>query len=261
MQGAYTGVSVLVRSSLALALAAAVVAGCGGRGGATSTAPPGTTATASRSAAFDDCLRPGPAVRLVTVPAPGERLPAVVLGGGGSTGVVFANQSASVACGWLPYARTVASAGVRSLVFDYAQASRDAEVLAAARWLRAHGARRVVLVGASIGGRAVVTAAARGGPRQVDGVVSLSGERILGAQPDLLADARRLRVPALWVSAENDGYTNFATETRQLYRGARGHARPDRLLVVGGADHGIDLLTGAQAGRVVPAVTRFIRRG
>ena len=257
---AYTGVSVLARSSLALVLAAAVVAGCGGGAGTTST-PPRTTTTASRTAAFDDCLRPGPAVRLVTVPAPGERLPAVVLGRGGSTGVVFANQSASVACGWLPYARTVASAGVRSLVFDYAQASRDAEVLATARWLRAHGARRVVLVGASIGGRAVVTAAARGGPRQVDGVVSLSGERILGAQPDLLADARRLRVPALWVSADNDGYTNFATETRQLYRGARGHAQPDRLLVVGGADHGIDLLTGAQARRVVPAVTRFIRRG
>lgn len=255
--------SVLVRSSLALVLAAAVVAGCGGSAGTTSTTTPRTTptATAPRNAAFDDCLRPGPAVRLVTVPAPGERLPAVVLGRGGSTGVVFANQSASVACGWLPYARTVATGGVRSLVFDYAQANRDAEVLAAARWLRAHGARRVVLVGASIGGRAVVTAAARGGPRQVDGVVSLSGERILGAQPDLLADARRLRVPALWVSAENDGYTNFATETRQLYRGARGHAQPDRLLVVGGADHGIDLLTGAQARRVAPAVTRFIRRG
>jgi dienelactone hydrolase len=52
---------------------------------------------------------------------------------------------------------------VRSLVFDYAQADREDEVLAAARWLRAHGAGRVVLVGASIGGRAVVTAAARGG--------------------------------------------------------------------------------------------------
>ena len=236
---------------------ALLAAGCGGGGSATSA----TTTAPPRAAAFDDCLRPGPAVRLVAVPAPGERLPAVVLGRAGSIGVVFANQSASVACGWLPYARTVARDGVRSLVFDYAQASREDEVLAAARWLRAHGAARVVLVGASIGGRAVVTAAARGGPRAVDGVVSLSGERVLGAQADLLVDARRLRVPALWVSSENDGYTNFASETRQLYRGARGHARPDRLLVVGGDDHGIDLLTGSQARRVVPAVTSFIRRG
>ena len=251
--------SVLVRSSLALVLVAALVAGCGGGGAGTRSA---TTATTPRAAAgFDDCLHAGPGVALVAVPAPGERLPAVVLGRGGSTGVVFANQSASSACGWLPYARAVARDGVRSVVFDYAAASREDEVLAAGRWLRSHGARRVVLVGASIGGRAVVTAAARGGPRQVDGVVSLSGERILGAQRDLLADARRLRVPTLWVSSENDAYTNFATETRQLYRGARGHARPDRLLVVGGADHGIDLLTGPQARRVTPAVTRFIRRG
>jgi hypothetical protein len=256
-------VSVLVRSSLALVLVAALVAGCGGGKTTTSRSSSRATATATtpRAAAFDDCLRPGPAVRLVAVPAPGERLPVVVLGRGGATGVVFANESAGVACAWLPYARSVARDGVQSIVFDYASASREDEVLAAARWLRAHGARRVVLVGASIGGCAVVSAAARGGPRDVDGVVSLSGERILGAQRDLLFDARRLRVPALWVSSENDGYTNFAGETRQLYRGARGHARPDRLLVVGGDDHGVDLLTGAQARRVVPAVTRFIRPG
>jgi hypothetical protein len=105
----------------------------------------------------------------------------------------------------------------------------------------------------------VVTAAARAKRGQVDAVVSLSGERILGGQRDIIVDARRLRTPTLWVSSLNDGYTNFAAETRQLYRAARGHAQPDRLLVVGGDDHGIDLLTGPQARRVVPAVTHFIR--
>jgi len=50
-------------------------------------------------------------------------------------------------------------------------------------------------------------------------------------------------------------------QARPPARGARGHARPDRLLVVGGDDHGIDLLTGSQARRVVPAVTSVIRRG
>jgi dienelactone hydrolase len=235
---------------------ALLVVGCGGGSQTTAThAPP------RQSAAFDDCLRPGPAVQMVKVPAPGEQLPAVVLGSGGATGVVFANQSASIACGWLPYARNVARGGVRSLVFDYGTAQREDEVLAAARWLRAHGARRVVLVGASIGGRAVVTAAARAQRGAVDAVVSLSGERILGAQRDIAIDARRLTTPTLWVSSLNDGYTNFAEETRQLYRAAKGHARPDRLLVVGGDDHGIDLLTGSQAKRVVPAVTSFIRQG
>jgi hypothetical protein len=107
----------------------------------------------------------------------------------------------------------------------------------------------------------VVTAAARLHPGQVSAVVSRSGERILGAQRDIIVDARRLRTPTLWVSSLNDGYTNFAEETRRLYRAAKGHARPDKLLVVGGNDHGIDLLTGSQAKRVVPAVTSFIRQG
>jgi dienelactone hydrolase len=240
-----------------LLIIALFVLGCGG-GGAAKTAT--TTSTSSQPAAFDDCLRPAPAVHMVKVPAPGEQLPAVVLGGG-ATGVVFANQSASTACGWLPYARNVTRSGVRSLVFDYGTAEREDEILAAARWLRAHGARRVVLVGASIGGRAVVTAAARAKPSAVDAVVTLSGERHLGAQRDIIVDARRLKTPTLWVSSLNDGYTNFAAETRQLYRAAKGHARPDRLLVVNGDDHGIDLLTGSQAKRVVPAVTRFIRQG
>jgi hypothetical protein len=248
-----------VRGAAVIGVAAAVlVAGCGG-GASTTSTPTATVSKARAPAAFDDCLRPGPAVRVVKVRAPGEQLPVVALGTGGSTGVVFANQSGSIACGWLPYAKNVTRDGVQSVVFDYNVASREDEVLAVARWLRAHGARRVVLVGASIGGRAVVTAAARAHPGVVDAVVSLSGERILGAQRDLIVDARRLRVPALWVSSLNDGYTDFAAETRQLYRAAKGHATPDRLLVVGGDDHGIDLLTGPQAKRVVPAVTSFIR--
>jgi pimeloyl-ACP methyl ester carboxylesterase len=238
-----------------------LLVGCGGGGGGSTATSTKTTTAARQAAAFDDCLRSGPGVQMVKVPAPGEQLPAVVMGNGGSTGVVFANQSGSTACGWLPYARNVTRSGVRSLVFDYATASREDEVLAAARWLRAHGAHRVVLVGASIGGRAVVTAAARAHPGQVDAVVSLSGERILGAQRDLILDARRLRLPALWVSSLNDGYTNFAEETRQLYRASKAHVHPDRLLVVGGDDHGVDLLTGSEAKRVVPAVTSFIRQG
>jgi dienelactone hydrolase len=251
-----------LRLSAAVVIAALAVGGCGSSHTSTATSGARTTASATSSAAeFDDCLRLGPAAREVKVPAPGEKLPAIVLGSGGSIGVVFANQSASTACGWLPYARNVTSAGVQSLVFDYGTAQREDEVLAAARWLRGHGAKRVVLIGASIGGRAVVTAAARAKPGAVDAVISLSGERILGAQRDIIVDARRLKTPALWVSSLNDGYTNFAEETRQLYRAAKRHARPDRLLVVGGDDHGIDLLTGSQAKRVVPAVTSFIRQG
>jgi acetyl esterase/lipase len=247
-----------VRRALPLLVVVAWAAGCGGGDKRAATAPPPPKVTVSDTG-FDGCLRPGPGVAMVKVPAPGEQLPAVVLGHGGSVGVVFANESGNVACGWLPYARDITRRGVRSLLFDYALANNEDEVLAAADWLRAHGAKRVVIVGASIGGRAVVTAGAKAHSGQVDAIVSLSGERILGGQRDIIVDARRLRAPTLWVSSTGDGYTNFAAETRQLYRAARDHARPNRLLVVGGDDHGWDLLKGPQAHRVVPAVTGFIR--
>ena len=118
------------RAVIGLGLAAAIVAGCGGGSGSTQSTATHPASTA-RSTGFDNCLRPGPDVRVVKVPAPGEQLPVVELGSG-TTGVVFANQSASIACGWLPYARNVARSGVRSVVFDYGTASREGEVLAIA---------------------------------------------------------------------------------------------------------------------------------
>ena len=241
-------------------LVAALVAGCGGLP---------TTSTVlerprrrPRATAFDDCRRPGPAARARRgAPPPGERLPAVVLGRGGSTGVVFANPSASVACGWLPCARAVARDAVRSIVVELRRlASREDEVLAAARWLRAHGATRVVLVAGSIGGRAVVTAAARGGPRQVDAVVSLSGERILGAQRDLLVDARRLRVPVLLGQLGERRLHRPSRARRASSTAVREGAR-DRTACSSSAATTMGSICSPDAGAAGrPAVTRFIRR-
>src|SRR5690349_1426676 len=76
-------------------------------------------------------------------------------------------------CGWLPYARALAAAGYRVLVFDHrgfgssgstsrrSRANRvDFDVLGAIRTLRARGVQSIVLGGASLGGAAVLGAAA-----------------------------------------------------------------------------------------------------
>lgn len=77
--------------------------------------------------------------------------------------------------------------------------------------LRADGAERVVLVGASIGGTASLVAAAQIEPR-VDGVVSLSAVNVLSVIPDPDVTARRavrqLRMPVLLVSTEDDPSVN-----------------------------------------------------
>jgi dienelactone hydrolase len=79
----------------------------------------------------------------------------------------------------LPTARSYARLGYRVLVFDLHDQDRvDDDVVAAVAELRRRGVARVVLVGSSMGGTAVLVAAARIRPA-VAGVVSLSELAVL----------------------------------------------------------------------------------
>jgi pimeloyl-ACP methyl ester carboxylesterase len=240
-RGARIGLGLLVMAALA---------GCGG-GDEHAQAPRPTTTTAPDTlpSAIDGCDGTGSGWRRFDVRAPEGRLDGAVLGTG-ATGVVLANESGNIACGWMPLATELAKSS-RVVVFDYFDKNKAAtEVLAEARALRSAGAKRVAIVGASIGGRAVVQAAARG-HGTVDAAVSLSAERTVGTLPELLPDARQVRVPSLYVSSRDDGFTNFGRDTRQLYRATP--AKTDKLLIVPGGDHGTDLLPSAQLRHAIDA--------
>ena len=122
------------------------------------------------------------------------RLIGVELGRGPNV-VVLAHQGGGGApgnlCAWVPYARSLARAGYRVLVFDHrgfgssgrpAKVSRylqvDLDVRAAVAVMRARGAKRIVLGGASLGGTAAIAAAAKIAPA-VQGVFSI-GSPLLG---------------------------------------------------------------------------------
>ena len=190
----------------------------------------------------------------------GVRLRGAVMGSGSVT-VVFAHQTDDDLCAWLPYARRL-GAGHRVLAVDFrakggsdgapgAGLGRyDRDIVAAVRWARAHGATRVVLVGASMGATAVLSAAGR---VPVDAVVSLSAP---AEWPDL--DPRRVlasgRTPVDLVAATDD--VQFADGARQLARAAK--KRPGvRLTLVPGAAHGVQLTDVSDAtGRRVDAIIR-----
>jgi dienelactone hydrolase len=110
----------------------------------------------------------------------------------------------------------------------------------------------VPIVGASIGGRAVVQAAARDRGAIV-AAVSLSAERSVGALPEILPDARRVRVPSLSLGSREDGYTTFGRDTRQFHGVTP--AKVSQMLLVPGDDHGIDLLPDP---RVRAAIIEFL---
>jgi pimeloyl-ACP methyl ester carboxylesterase len=253
----------------AWALLAALVllaAGCGdgrgagraGQGPATTAAP--ATAVAAVSKSCLDAAERDKLFRFTT--SDGATLVGVVLGRG-DRGLVLGHQLGSDLCEWLPQAREFAGRGYRVLLFDFAgfgdsqhgpaDGRVDTDVVAAAAELRRRGTDRIVLVGSSMGGTAVLSAATRIRP-PVAGVVSLSGPSTFGGV-DAMAAMRRLRVPLLLVAAADDH--PFLEHARELRDAAR--VRAKRLLVIPGRGHGTSLLEfGEDAPRVRAALQGFI---
>jgi alpha-beta hydrolase superfamily lysophospholipase len=184
--------------------------------------------------------------------------------GRGPNAVVLAHQGGGAAgptlCSWVPYARSLARAGYRVLAFDhrgYGSSSKpsradrlfriDADVVAAVAVLRRRGATRVVLGGASLGGAAVVSAAARIQPL-VQGVFTLGSPQAFGAV-DAVAAARGLQVPALFTSAVDDD--PFNDDARALFDACASVDK--RLELFPGSRHGTPTLRDPQAKALVDA--------
>jgi pimeloyl-ACP methyl ester carboxylesterase len=183
------------------------------------------------------CLKPAERTRAIHFQATdGARLQGVLLGNG-RKGIVLAHQSDGDLCQWLPFARVLAGKGYRALTFDLRDFKLASDVTGAANAMRRHGARRVYLLGASMGGTAVLGAAPSIRPA-VSGVIDLSGPVSFGGL-DARPAVRRLRSPALFIAAQYD--SEFAASTRQLYRLAA--SRDKRLLITDGTEHGVDLMT------------------
>jgi pimeloyl-ACP methyl ester carboxylesterase len=234
------------------AIAAAVVLSVGGLGPAEArTAGP----AASCAGPGDVTFRASDRTRLV-----GHRF------GRGKTAVVLAHQARANFCQWVSYGRRLAARGYTAFVFDfrnngrsqqvgYARAGRLAgDVAAAVKYVRVRGATKVFLVGASMGGTAVLAAAANVKPA-VAGVVSLSGPRSFGGV-DAEAAVPRLRVPVLYIVAEEDAGGGFAADARALYD--RTASSDKALEVLPGFSHGVSLV--AFPGPARDLLEQFLRR-
>jgi pimeloyl-ACP methyl ester carboxylesterase len=231
---------------------AAVVCGCGSGDEPAGRQPASGARGSGAAPGIEDCARAPAGIRATAIPSAGGVLTAAVLGRG-PTAVIFANTGGSGPCPWLPLARRLVRRGVRAVVFEYGEGTPAAEVAAAARWARRAGARRVALVGAGSGARAVVLAAVRH-PELIAAVVSLSAEQLQNGRDDLVPHVRRLRRPVLWIGSREDNLTNWGRDTRELSRATR--SRHELILVRDG--WAIELLSGAPAARVIPALERFV---
>jgi alpha/beta superfamily hydrolase len=249
-------------------IAAVTVAGCG-----TATrrqAPPASVATPAQTAtpagtrtpagAADwPCLSARERRDMFVLDGPGHDHLAVLSIGTGRVGVILAHQVSGSLCQWWPYARSLA-ASFRVVAFDFdgcgasppGDGNYPGEVAAAAQWARQHRSRQIVLMGASMGGTAVMAAAAYLGD-SVTGVIDLSGPALFGRMNALTA-ARRVHVPALFGYGTLD--LAFAGDIRDVRAATATRDKP--VVTVSNPAHGVDLVAGYA--NVRRAVLRFIQK-
>jgi pimeloyl-ACP methyl ester carboxylesterase len=270
----------MLPASLGLA-AAMALAGCGGDGhqpaaslptpgwssvsapAPSAAATPAVTPTVTRNsvgAADWYCLSSPERRAMFLLPGPGrDRLAAVSIGTG-RVAVVLAHQSSGSLCQWWPYARSLA-ARFRVVAFDFdgtgasppGDGNYPGEVAAAAKWARRHGARRIVVMGASMGGTAVMVAAARLGD-SIAGVIDLSGPAEFAGM-NALGAARRVHVPALFAYGTLDA--GFAADVRHVRAATAARDKP--ILAIKTLDHGVSLVDPEVGyAQVREAVLRFI---
>ncbi len=235
---------------------------------ACSTTPTGSGAPTSRPSTATSAVSNGP----TPDPAAGSQSVRFAAGahvrlagrvfGSGSVGVVLAHQVDNDQSAWYPFAQRLATNGYRALTFDLrgycpggvdgcSSGSPDVEasaedVDAAIRFLEGEGARTVFLIGASVGGQAVLQSAARSGGA-IAGVVSLSAPVFFAYEitAETLAD---VTMPSLFIAGRDDG--DAATSASDFSRWVRG---PTDLLVMDTSEHGTDLVSPES-----PAVARTV---
>lgn len=182
--------------------------------------------------------------------------------GQGSRAVVLAHGGRFNKESWRVQANALASAGFRVLAIDFrgfgcsagpGQADFDHapfenDVLAAVRYLKAHGAKAVSVVGGSFGGGAAGDASIKA-PGDIDRIV------FLGAAPNL--PAAKLKSRALFIVARDDA--NDAglrlPGIRAQYEQAPG---PKELIVLDGSAHAQFLFQTKQSARVMREILRFL---
>lgn len=179
----------------------------------------------------------------------GARIAAVTVGPArAQRAIVLAHEAEGNLCNWLPFGRGLSRKGYRVLAFDFrgslsspsprrGKTRFDLDVIAAVRHLRRGGARRVAIIGGSLGATAAIVAASRLEP-QPNAVVAVSPTTSFGPL-NALAAAPSLRSSALFLVS--DGDFDFPAQAREIFKRTRS-ADKKLVIVADGRRHGFSLV-------------------
>ena len=178
--------------------------------------------------------------------------------GTGDRGVVLAHGMKFDKASWKEQAVQLADAGFRVAAIDFrgygkshggpkSQSPRDEmylDVLAAAAYLRGHGATSVAVIGASMGGGASAIAAVKGAPGSIDRLILLA--------PVPIEHPERITVPKLYATAQGDPIT---PQVKEQFAKA---PEPKEMLLLDGSAHAQFLFTTDQNEPLMKAILRFL---
>ncbi|GAA1953489.1 hypothetical protein GCM10009838_06000 [Catenulispora subtropica] len=214
------------------------MSGCSSSASHPAAAPSSAPGTPSTSPSIDaTCLQGDPdAAKHVThfEGGNGHNVEAYTIGTG-PIGVVLAHQVDATLCQWSSI-WTDFPANDYTVMAITMGGGIDTDVAKAVEQLRARGHQKIVLIGASMGGSAVLAAAGEVTPA-VQGVVSLSGPTAYGPA-DAVSAVKTFQVPVAFFAGDED--SRFATDAQRMYDAT---AEKDKTLHIlkNDRDHGVDL--------------------
>ncbi len=178
--------------------------------------------------------------------------------GSGDRGVVLAHGMKFDKASWKEQATRLAGAGFRVVAIDFrgygksrggpkSQSPRDEmylDILAAADYLRGHGAKSVAVIGASMGGGASANAVVKGPPGAIDRLILLA--------PVPIQNPERITGPKFYATAKGDPIT---AQVREQFAKA---PEPKTLLLLEGEAHAQYMFTTDQSERLMQAILEFL---
>ncbi len=220
-----------------------------------------------------DLLRTMLLVLAMAVPATGQQPISIpVTDGGrvcadlygrGTRAVVLAHGGRFNKESWRVQARALVSKGFRVMAIDFrgtgcstgpghgdsGDPPFEDDILAAVRYLKAHGSNAVSVVGGSFGGGAAGDASIQSPTGEIDRIV------FLGAAPNLPAEKLKSRSLFIVARDDADGAAKRLPGIRDQYERAPG---PKELIVLDGSAHAQFLFQTDQSARVMREILRFL---
>lgn len=186
------------------------------------------------------------------------QLAGLLYGHGGTTAIICSHELRGTKADWSNSAPWFAARGFMVLAYDfrgygdsqglYDLGKVDQDLLAAINFVHSHGAKKVILLGSSMGADISLIVAAE---TPVAGVITLSPEYLFGLSDH---DIRAISAPKLFVNSEGDDY---ASDTKQMYQNAR---QPKELHLYTGSAHGVVIFDTSDGQDLIARIIAFANK-